>query len=304
MRGDREYGYRGARDDAWGDRWTRDLRDEWDRRDDEMRRRGSGMRDERDFEARGGLDAWGESDRGLRDDDRLRERGYEMRAPWPDPDAAYRVRDDLRSVGERMGRGVERVGEGAYRMGADVARASDELGDRMGDRAYRMGTDMARASDELTGRLGERAYRMGEDLERGAERISERAERVAERAGDRAHRIRDRFVHAFDRMRGPFTGRGPKGYRRRDERIREDVCDQIANQGWVDASDVEVKVDHGEVTLRGTVRDRADKRRLECMLDQIPGVVDVQNELKVGRRETLQLGPGAPSTAVVRGRAR
>ncbi|MDQ3037576.1 MAG: BON domain-containing protein [Myxococcota bacterium] len=214
-------------------------------------------------------------------------------------EGAYRMGDEVQRFGDRIEEGADRFGEGAYRAGADMQRASDELADRMSAGAYRMSAGVQRASDEVAGRMGEGAYRMGETIEETSERIGDRVSegaqrlaRGAERTGERAHRVRDRVMHALDRVRGPFTGRGPKGYRRRDERIREDVCDQIAHQGWIDASDVEVKVEHGEVTLRGTVRDRADKRNLECMLDQIPGVHDVHNELKVGRRETLRLGSG------------
>jgi osmotically-inducible protein OsmY len=39
-----------------------------------------------------------------------------------------------------------------------------------------------------------------------------------------------------DRGHGPHSGRGPKGYRRSDERIREDVCDLLCEHGGVDAS--------------------------------------------------------------------
>ena len=48
-------------------------------------------------------------------------------------------------------------------------------------------------------------------------------------------------------------GRGPKNYKRSDERIREDVCDRLSDDGMVDASEIEVKVSGAEVTLDGTV---------------------------------------------------
>jgi osmotically-inducible protein OsmY len=53
--------------------------------------------------------------------------------------------------------------------------------------------------------------------------------------------------------RGPHWGKGPKGYKRSDDRIREEVCECISQQGHVDASEVEVRVQGGEVTLTGTV---------------------------------------------------
>jgi hypothetical protein len=81
------------------------------------------------------------------------------------------------------------------------------------------------------------------------------------------------------------TGRGPKNYTRSDTRIYEEVCDAISNDAQVDASDVEVKVEQGEVTLVGTVRDRNSSRRIEDIIDHIAGVKDVHNQIKVQRHE-------------------
>ncbi len=84
---------------------------------------------------------------------------------------------------------------------------------------------------------------------------------------------------------GPHYGKGPKGYRRSDERIRVDVSEAIAYTSGVDARDVEVSVLGGVVTLLGTVRQRLDKRRLEIIAESIDGVAEVQNELRLARRE-------------------
>jgi len=45
-----------------------------------------------------------------------------------------------------------------------------------------------------------------------------------------------------DAQRGPHAGRGPKGYQRSDERIREDVCDRLTEHPAIDASEIEVEV--------------------------------------------------------------
>ena len=78
-------------------------------------------------------------------------------------------------------------------------------------------------------------------------------------------------------------GNAPKGYRRSDERIREDVCDLIMRRGDIDASDVTVEVHEAEVTFTGTVRDRHSKRRLEDLADDVLGVNEVHNQVKVRR---------------------
>jgi hypothetical protein len=79
-------------------------------------------------------------------------------------------------------------------------------------------------------------------------------------------------------------GRGPKGYKRSDERIREDICERLMTSPY-DASDVEITVSQGEVTLTGTVRSRADKWGIEDMADAVLGVQDVHNQIRVNRGE-------------------
>jgi hypothetical protein len=80
---------------------------------------------------------------------------------------------------------------------------------------------------------------------------------------------------------GPFTGRGPRGYQRSDERIKEDICELLTRHGQIDPSDVDIDVHHGEVILRGWVDGRSMKRLIEDVIEDIPGVRDIRNEIKV-----------------------
>jgi len=82
-------------------------------------------------------------------------------------------------------------------------------------------------------------------------------------------------------MSGPHAGRGPRGYQRSDERIREDVCERMCECGELDASEIEVRVSNAEVTLLGAVRDRQDKRLAEDLTDQVSGVREVHNQIRV-----------------------
>lgn len=66
--------------------------------------------------------------------------------------------------------------------------------------------------------------------------------------------------------------RGPKGYKRSDARIYEDVCETLAWAEEIDASDVEVSVVKGEVKLSGTVRDRRTKLVAEMLVDRVAGI--------------------------------
>ncbi|PVM87244.1 BON domain-containing protein [Caulobacter radicis] len=91
-------------------------------------------------------------------------------------------------------------------------------------------------------------------------------------------------------VRADHRGRGPKGYRRSDERIREDVSDRLTDDGWLDASFIEVAVKDGEVTLSGTVHARDDKRRAELLAESVSGVDNVQNNLRLDRGTEARSG--------------
>ena len=92
------------------------------------------------------------------------------------------------------------------------------------------------------------------------------------------------------RTRGRFTGRGPKGYTRSDDRIKEDVSDRLEQHGEIDAWEIVVMVQNGEVTLEGTVSDRRTKRLAEDVAEESPGVKQVNNRLRIkgngGERES------------------
>ncbi|HEV8495313.1 MAG TPA: BON domain-containing protein [Gemmatimonadaceae bacterium] len=81
--------------------------------------------------------------------------------------------------------------------------------------------------------------------------------------------------------RGRFFGVGPKGYRRSDERIREDVSDRLMSHPDVDASEIEVHVANGVVTLEGVIENRHQKRIAEFLAEDVLGVSDVENHVKV-----------------------
>ena len=85
------------------------------------------------------------------------------------------------------------------------------------------------------------------------------------------------------RRGGQFAGRGPKGYTRSDERIREDINERLTDHPDIDASEIEVQVQNGEVVLRGTVDERHTKHLAEDLASRVFGVKDVRNEIRVNR---------------------
>ncbi|MDX3894167.1 BON domain-containing protein [Pusillimonas sp.] len=101
-----------------------------------------------------------------------------------------------------------------------------------------------------------------------------------------------------DSMRGayPDPGEGfrerriaPKGYKRSDERVREDVCERLSYSG-LDVSDVSVQVSQGKVTLEGSVASRRDKHAVEDCVDDCLGVEDIDNRIRVARPEASGSG--------------
>jgi hypothetical protein len=80
---------------------------------------------------------------------------------------------------------------------------------------------------------------------------------------------------------GAFAGRGPRNYQRSDDRVREDVNERLTADPRIDASDIDVRVQNGEVTLSGTVDERRTRRLAEEIIEDLPGVRDVRNEIRV-----------------------
>lgn len=86
---------------------------------------------------------------------------------------------------------------------------------------------------------------------------------------------------------GLHRGKGPKGYQRSDERLRELLCERLREDPNIDATDVSVNVESGRVMFEGTVDSRHTKNLIEDVADQF-GVEDVQNNLRVVRPGTRQ----------------
>jgi hypothetical protein len=82
-------------------------------------------------------------------------------------------------------------------------------------------------------------------------------------------------------LAGGHRGKGPKNYKRTDEKIVDDVSEALYRNTFVDASRIEVHVDKGIVTLKGFVSEREQKKEAERAIDHLPGVEDIFNELHV-----------------------
>lgn len=87
--------------------------------------------------------------------------------------------------------------------------------------------------------------------------------------------------HQYAYPIGGQRGKGPAGYQRSDERVRENVCEVLTEHDHIDATNIEVIVKNGEVFLSGSVDNRQQKRLAEDVVEQISGVKDVQNQIRV-----------------------
>jgi osmotically-inducible protein OsmY len=173
-----------------------------------------------------------------------------------------------------------------FRNPDEFFRGRRDRGER--DRGYRGGNDYLYGTEQGHGR-GDR----GDRDERG---FLERAgDEIASWFGDdEAARRRAQDAREEGGAYG-HRGRGPRNYRRSDERIREDVSDRLMDDPHIDASDIEVGVANGEVVLTGTVENRFAKRHAEDLAESVSGVTHVQNNLRV--RQAGGTGEGLTGTA-------
>lgn len=177
-----------------------------------------------------------------------------------------------------------------YGQGGGYGRSNDGQGRRGG-----MGPDLRadRAFDPYGSNGGHgrdnRSYGRGY-----ADRNDERG--FLDRAGDEVASWFGDEEASRRREMDKHRGTGPKGYIRSDERIKEDVSERLMDDGQLDASDIEVMVQDGEVTLTGTVPERFAKRHAEDVAERASGVKHVQNNLRVA--SSGQAGTAAASPLI------
>ena len=214
-----------------------------------------------------------------------------------------------RPEGEEYGRayGVRSYGRDSARRVERPYRHDDDA-----DEVRDYDTDYGRTTSRFYGRSGyeygrddyderaeqERYVARGRDDERdGGSWLDRAADQVRSWFGnddERDDRHGDESRRLHGRGEGKFRGRGPKNYRRSDERLREEVCDRLTDNEWLDASDVECNVIAGEVILTGSVDSRYAKRLAENIAESVSGVQNVQNNLRV---QDYQAGMDAPLPA-------
>ncbi len=77
--------------------------------------------------------------------------------------------------------------------------------------------------------------------------------------------------------------RGPKGFKRTDERLKDDIAVRLMYRHDIDSSDVILEVKDGKVTLEGTVPERWMRYAIDDIAESVLGVQDVENNVRVRR---------------------
>jgi hypothetical protein len=222
--------------------------------------------------------------------------GYET-ADFGDPEAwqlpeAERERDERGRYGQdEFGARQRRsgYGYGSPEFGGDYGYERPfggyGHGRSQGDFRERQGQGGGSYEDER--RYRSRAYEGGQGFGQGYGRGYGSEEREAFRRP-----MPGQGGRGFEQSPENFAGRGPKGYRRSDERVLEDVSQALEEDPRIDASEIEVVCHSGEIVLKGSVPDRRMKRLAEDCAENLPGVKDVRNELRVAGVQGAQ-DPGA-----------
>lgn len=282
---------RGSED--WGQEWGEDWRGEGSGagRGSQASQRGGGSWYQQDTPAGQRRGSWGEQGYGAADTGGTGHpysSGYGGYRPAPQ-DSGYRSEERESGYGYRdedrfgpRGRGSEpgRRDEG-YEQGYGRPRQG-EWGER-GSRAMHWREGMERDREQ---RGGQPSYGGGYfgDAGSGGQSYSG-GQRVY--PDDPGYRRRTPYAAQAAEQGGRHAGRravGPKGYRRSDERVREDVCERLAMNPYIDVGEVTVEVSGGVVTLDGTVRERREKYVIEEIADAVFGVTEVDNRLRVQRQ--------------------
>jgi osmotically-inducible protein OsmY len=77
--------------------------------------------------------------------------------------------------------------------------------------------------------------------------------------------------------------RGQRARRRPDETLAQEIREILANDPELDATDIEIEVEGGAVTLSGVVDESDAKLLAEELVETLPGVREVHNRIRVER---------------------
>jgi osmotically-inducible protein OsmY len=161
-----------------------------------------------------------------------------------------------------------------------ILRMADRLGIDI-EQINRSATRELRSREQYGTQGREQQYGQGREQQYGSQQNGGgRETRFGQGQGQGGGQFRSNNVDIPQRGLG-FRGVGPKGSQRNDDRIREDVIEFLTQHDDVDASEINVEIQRGIVTLTGIVEDKQQKLLAEFIASNIHGVNDVDNRLRV-----------------------
>jgi len=178
-------------------------------------------------------------------------------------------------------------GQGGYGQGNESSYGQGSQSYGQGSQSYGQGSQSYGQGGQSYGQGGQSSY--GQGGQYGQSSSSGREQNWGTRWPSSNDRW-ERGASYGSQRDGGFFGKGPKGYTRSDDRIREDVCDRLSDDDELDASDITVTVKNGDVTLEGTAPDRRSKRRAEDIAEAVGGVREVHNLLRAQKGLLQEMG--------------
>jgi hypothetical protein len=209
-------------------------------------------------------------------DYRTRPGGYRSRYGYPedfDPRHPRSEMEERNQYSRSAGSRIPFYGEGGRDFGRmRWERPGDDSGDYFGTGVYYGAYGSQPGASARGSTYIDRDY-LGEDEGTWREREEE-----LRRAGEYGPSSGD---FEWIPPTGTHRGRGPKGYVRSDERLREMICERLTDDPRIDASDVSIEVRDKVVTLSGAVSARRTKYEIEDVVERCGGVKDIENQIRV-----------------------
>jgi len=245
-------------------RWTEGDQPSWQSRDQgfgQSRDQGFGQsRDQGSWQSRDQYSGQG------------RDQGRDRQQDWRNQDERWRSQESRSGFDDQR-----RQGSGDWQ-----ARYYPSSGTYGGSSSY---NPSYQGSSSYRGERTDRDYRGSYDDSPAIYHESRPGSRPYQQASGQAGQDRYRYEEQIRR-----GGRPPRTYKRSDERVHDEICELVARESDIDAGEVDVRVENGEVTFTGTVEDRRSKRELEDIAERVFGVVDIHNNLKVRKTLLNELG--------------
>jgi osmotically-inducible protein OsmY len=216
--------------------------------------------------------------------------GQEPQGPYQRRELSNQERQDTRQdvrFGGRSNSGSSKYGGSDYASN-DYQRNESQFGGPYEEQSVRQQLDAdeywnASRNDDDSGERNSQVIGDAWNRTRGDSEWNSPSQAISgSAAGFQSSGLQSSGFQSGQRQGLNYRGKGPKGYARSDDRIKEIVCEALTDAPHIDASDISIEVKNCEVTLTGTVVDRSTKYAVEDLIEHYAGVSEIHNQLKVG----------------------